>query len=318
MGGSSIQIIQASFQDIDVLCESVRAWDVEFYPLSRDRSVRTVGTLVQGVGRDAIFSYSSYAPGLSMFGSTPEGQVTFNVMEPSQRRYWVRGHDVDSDMVWVFPVGAELRSVSSPGFEVYTLSAPPEKLERVAEALELPVPPGSKRPETFPVRPKDLEKLRMLLRLLRDGHAPFPVNPFEEALRLLVPAWLGSFASDKKRRPTMRARDIAVRKVLELQDEPDLVRFSLDDMLKVANVSERTLQYAFRERFGVTPGAFIKAKRLTLVRSALRRADPDDSSVGEVAARFGFWHVGQFAADYRNAFDEVPSKTLGRSNSYTV
>jgi len=318
MGGSSIKVLRAEFLDLDAMCESAREWDVEFYPLTRNRGTKTVGTLVQGAGRSESFTYSDFAPGLSMFGGTPEGLVTFNVMEPSQHRYWVRGHDVDSDMVWVFPVGAELKSVSPPGFEVYTLSVSLERLERVAAAFELRLPPRSERPETFPVRPKDMAHLRVLLRVLRDDQAASHADPVQEALRLLVPAWLGAFVSDTPKRPTMRARDIALRRLLELLDRPDLGPLSNDAILKATNVSERTLQYAVRERFGVTRGTLMKAKRLALVRSTLRRASPDEVSVGDVAAWFGFGHLGQFATDYRRAFDEVPSQTLVRSLRHTA
>ena len=33
-------------------------------------------------------------------------------------------------------------------------------------------------------------------------------------------------------------------------------------------------------------------------------------TVAEVAGRWGFWHMGQMAADYRKLFDELPSQTL--------
>ena len=34
------------------------------------------------------------------------------------------------------------------------------------------------------------------------------------------------------------------------------------------------------------------------------------ASVQDTAARWGFWHGGQFADDYRRQFDELPSQTL--------
>ncbi|MCK5375915.1 MAG: helix-turn-helix domain-containing protein, partial [Acidobacteria bacterium] len=32
--------------------------------------------------------------------------------------------------------------------------------------------------------------------------------------------------------------------------------------------------------------------------------------VTDVANNWGFWHMGQFAADYRKMFGELPSQTL--------
>ena len=84
-------------------------------------------------------------------------------------------------------------------------------------------------------------------------------------------------------------------------------------MCEVGGVGERTLQYALRERFGLTPAAFLKMRRLAEVRGRLLRPGIGDLTVGETAASLGFWHVGQFAADYRRAFGETPSQTLRRS-----
>ena len=35
-----------------------------------------------------------------------------------------------------------------------------------------------------------------------------------------------------------------------------------------------------------------------------------DTRISDVANRWGFWHMGSFAADYRKQFGELPSETL--------
>lgn len=37
----------------------------------------------------------------------------------------------------------------------------------------------------------------------------------------------------------------------------------------------------------------------------------DMATINEAAQRWGFWHAGEFAADYRLLFGELPSQTLG-------
>jgi len=49
--------------------------------------------------------------------------------------------------------------------------------------------------------------------------------------------------------------------------------------------------------------------RLSGVRRDLRRAEAG-VKIADVANRWGFWHLGQFAADYRRQFCELPSETL--------
>ena len=80
----------------------------------------------------------------------------------------------------------------------------------------------------------------------------------------------------------------------------------------ITNVSERTLEYAFRERFGQSPKTFTLTYRLNNVRKILRHADPDADRIYEIAGHYGFLHMGQFTSDYKRLFGELPSETLRR------
>jgi len=73
-------------------------------------------------------------------------------------------------------------------------------------------------------------------------------------------------------------------------------------------VSRRTLQYCFRDVLGISPLSYLRAMRLNGVRAALQTA----RSVTEAAVNWGFWHLGQFSADYRAMFGERPSATFNR------
>ena len=83
-------------------------------------------------------------------------------------------------------------------------------------------------------------------------------------------------------------------------------------LCNAAEVSERTLQYAFVERFGVTPKRYVQAHRMHAVRNRLKSHSSADY-VSDIANHFGFWHMGQFAKDYRRQFGELPSETLTRA-----
>jgi len=73
-------------------------------------------------------------------------------------------------------------------------------------------------------------------------------------------------------------------------------------------VSRRTLQYCFHDVLGISPLAYLRAMRLNGVRAELQTA----RSVTEAAVNWGFWHLGQFSADYRAMFGERPSETFQR------
>ncbi|VVT29169.1 helix-turn-helix domain-containing protein [Hoeflea alexandrii] len=82
------------------------------------------------------------------------------------------------------------------------------------------------------------------------------------------------------------------------------------DICMALGVSERTLQYAFREYVGMSPVAYLRVCRLNRVRVELVSADPASTTVTQVAMRFGFFHLGRFAGDYRRLFGATPSETL--------
>jgi AraC family ethanolamine operon transcriptional activator len=39
----------------------------------------------------------------------------------------------------------------------------------------------------------------------------------------------------------------------------------------------------------------------------------EGDTIALLAARYGFWHAGQFSADYKGLFGESPSATLARA-----
>ena len=75
---------------------------------------------------------------------------------------------------------------------------------------------------------------------------------------------------------------------------------------------ERSLQRGFRELMGVSPKEYLLARRLSGVHRTLRHAHPARTRVADVANEWGFWHMGQLAADYRRHFGQKPSETLRR------
>jgi AraC-like DNA-binding protein len=89
---------------------------------------------------------------------------------------------------------------------------------------------------------------------------------------------------------------------------------SLDTMTLsvVAGVSPRTLEYAFRENLGLSPGAFVRQLRLHALRRELLASRLGKSSVTELAYHLGFTQLGRLAGDYRRVFGELPSATLAR------
>ncbi|MBB4841859.1 AraC-like DNA-binding protein [Paucibacter oligotrophus] len=80
----------------------------------------------------------------------------------------------------------------------------------------------------------------------------------------------------------------------------------------VAGVSVRSLFLGFQRYRGVSPMRMLRELRLRHAHDDLLRAEPD-SHITEVALRWGFYHLGRFAQEYREMFDESPRDTLASS-----
>ncbi|MFI7452862.1 AraC family transcriptional regulator [Nonomuraea sp. NPDC049714] len=85
----------------------------------------------------------------------------------------------------------------------------------------------------------------------------------------------------------------------------------LGDIAAAARVSVRTLQLGFREHLQTTPMAYLRSVRLAHAHADLVRIAETGSqtTVTDVALRWGFTHLGRFAALYRQTYGRPPSST---------
>lgn len=110
-----------------------------------------------------------------------------------------------------------------------------------------------------------------------------------------------------------RHADIMVRFERAIAIHPER-QPSLAELCVTIGVAERTLRACCAEFLGLSPTRYILLRRLNMARSALRRADPANASVAEIARSFQFSELGRFAVTYRRMFGEMPSITLRKAS----
>lgn len=106
----------------------------------------------------------------------------------------------------------------------------------------------------------------------------------------------------------------AVRVVARARDYIEAHRDSpitVLDLCKQTYTSRRTLQYCFEQVIGLSPAAYLKVLRLNGLRRDLIQ-QVGRTTIGDLAARWGFWHLSQFSLDYKRLFGELPSETVRR------
>ncbi|MFN9773303.1 MAG: helix-turn-helix domain-containing protein [Burkholderiales bacterium] len=106
-----------------------------------------------------------------------------------------------------------------------------------------------------------------------------------------------------------------VRRAEAFVDEHPDAAPTVAELCRATGACRRTLQASFVDVLGIGPSRYLRALRLNRARADLKR---DPASVSEVAARWGFWHFGRFASDYRAMFGERPSETLERVRGRAV
>jgi AraC-like DNA-binding protein len=107
-------------------------------------------------------------------------------------------------------------------------------------------------------------------------------------------------------RETVAARHL--KRAEEFMRANAALPITLLDIAKAADVAPRTLQLAYKRAFGISPIRALTRERLKRVRFDLI-AELGQRSVTEIAFRWGFNHLGRFAAEYRREFGECPHET---------
>ena len=85
---------------------------------------------------------------------------------------------------------------------------------------------------------------------------------------------------------------------------------TIAELCQVSGLSERNLQYAFKEYMGVSPMRYLRLVRLNGVRRELMSSAKKQTRIMDAALNWGFVELGRFSGEYRRLFHELPSETL--------
>ena len=302
-------ILDTHFRTLEHLVVEVAHWDLDFRLMD---SGGFSGHVKQLASRDVLVTYARFLKGLDQAGSTPPGYKTFVIPGNSCNGFWWRGYRVSRDDLLIFPDSNELRSASHADFEVFTISLRTAYLEQLMHELGIDSSTNN-RQEVIPLQARMAKKLRQLAGLIVQSEGGMTARMFSNDLaEILARHMTGIFV---QRRPSRR-RDLAVSRVTEYVCSTPVPTTQMAELCRIGGVSERTLQYAFRERYGIPPNVFVKRWKLNSARRLLQQADPEKTNISGVAMSLGFFHQGQFAADYKLLFSELPSDTLSRLTTY--
>jgi AraC-like DNA-binding protein len=138
----------------------------------------------------------------------------------------------------------------------------------------------------------------------------------QELLEALISCLTAGDARGNPKRKQHHA-DIMIRfeEALALYGEPHL---NLPALCSAIGVPERTLRMCSAKLLGMSPTRYHLLRRLNAARSELLSADPETTSVTQIARNHQFLELGRFAVAYCTVFGEMPSFTLRQSTIKTV
>jgi AraC-like DNA-binding protein len=239
---------------------------------------------VVGIGLMSAGDYRATSNGLDVDSGGPF------LLRPGEARSWFRR--LDLTMVNLKPAGLEATAGYAPGSLRLPAVSPISSATSAAwvqAARYAAIAFGDDD-----LLRSDLLRTAIVDTLLATAVSTFPVE--------------GRQPGHERHYPAPRTVRRAVRFIEEHAADP----IGPVEIAAAAGLSPRGLQAAFSRALGTTPSDLLRGTRLEQARAELVAADPGLTSVARVARRWGFAHLGRFAAAYRTRFGELPSDTLRR------
>lgn len=235
---------------------------------------------------------------------------------------FIDGREVGADSLCLLRPGS-LVDVATPSVSTWlAVTAPPGSVEREAALLEgAPATSALAPTVSFPSNPGDVAALRALLLDLtgalesapRGLHPEAATNVDRTLLRCLARYSLEASPRRAGRRPLRVDRPSVFRSIFEFLRSLGSGPVYVEDLCLATGLPERTLRHVFLEQFGESPVRVLRARRLCLVYDALHTPGIGLKQIRRVAESYGFWHMGQFSADYRALLGERPSDTVRKA-----
>ena len=300
---------RAIFTEFESLQQAALHWNLDFRLLSKNDLSTSVTILTSNefqLGRVSLHGK------IDQYGLCPPGFRSIVVPVPRGSHYnWFNRLTTDHEIL-IYPRDGTIDAVSYDQFDVYIFSVNEQYLLTYIDKLRFEAcfkyfMEHEVRLQSSTLFCHTFHQNANHLLSNRGANVKIGLNERSELEQLLCDLLqhLMSLEGPSKRKVVEGNRDRILKNAV------DFLKVHLDENVSIPGLcallecSERTLQYAFKERFRVSPKDYIKAVKLQKVRTEL--LNNDNQMISTIAAKYGFWHMGQFAADFRKQFGVLPS-----------
>ncbi|CAH2401838.1 helix-turn-helix domain-containing protein [Mesorhizobium ventifaucium] len=316
VGQRRVEILAAfecRYSDFDMMAESAIGWDQKYDHIGRggfDGRLSQVVLNTLQVGRER------WNPGIMQRGSAPEGCWVVGLPIVAEGSLHLRGRHVGPGQPLLVGPCDDIAFTATGATDLAMAVMPVDQIEHWMQIRR--GAPGLDRKyldRPWKVAEREIVRrgaiLARLLRLLLTSAGDASPDALADIEGQVVDVVLGMVPSTDVTEPLHRRARVAMKLRDMLMGHVETPP-SISVMCETLGVRERTLSLACVEAFGRPPKAMLLEIRLNAVRRALVHPTAE-RTVTAVASRLGFSHFGNFAAEYKRQFAELPSVTLAKA-----
>jgi AraC-like DNA-binding protein len=302
--------------DIDELASLMDGWDNDWRQLETGQPQNRVEIIA---GQHTVIQQIHLSHSIHQRGTVPSQLMTFGFPTSQSLLSW-DGREIPSLAMYDFNGTKGYDAVTRPEASGVMVSFPKVHFARIAERLKLPATQliGSNVPHILAGENYPLAEFRQYLYGLCDGLSKAKL-PYERHLATIeldeeLPVRLLTALAESRlesRDLPLKVRQKGLRLAVDYIEANCQYNPSIPDICAATNLSSRSLDRAFKECIGIGPKRYLLNLRLTQVRRQLKSASPR-TKVVDIANDWGFWHMGDFAREYRTMFRELPAESLTR------
>lgn len=238
------------------------------------------------------------------------------VIQPRSGSLTVAGNAVAGAPSVVVPADTVACPLEADSAQFHVVAIDANLLLKVAYEANLLGPPRITFTSSAPSSPALASvwqrTLNYVIACLDDTDPGTPPLMVHAATRMLAAATLECFPSNIAEQPAAGLSEASqtFRNAVAFMHEYAGDDIGVNDIAAATHLTARAVQYVFRQEADMTPTEYLRRIRLDRARQDLIDGDPSLTTVAAVARKWGFGHVGRFAAQYRETYGEAPRTTL--------
>lgn len=303
--------VKGSFSDFDFFKQVVNDWNLDFNIISKENFKAEFH----------IFSCEDFL----LSRETLQGTIEHKGESPKGYRTIVIPINYGNELVWfdkklagteflIFPEDEKIDAITYDNLDIYLISIREELLIEIITQLNYK---NCKR--IFNGNVRDVFVSEGFTQIFHEKSDLFFNTNFEDEeeqqvkikeIALLLLQYLDNTEFTEVK-TNVKKQDIALKKSTEIIHSEHGELISVQELGKLSGVSNRTLYNAFKDKYKASPTEYIKAIRLNKVKKELF-AD-GETNISKIAGKYHFWHMGQFAKDFKSQFGILPSDVVNPS-----